>query len=66
MPYIEYAQNYDNWKTRDPRPKQFEIEVTDYREVPIKFLTIDYQAVIDAYKDGQIDIPGLKIWKEEP
>ena len=62
----EFMRIYDRWKTRDPRPKEFEIEVTDYREVPVEFLTIDYQAVIDAYKDGQIEILGLKIWKEKP
>lgn len=66
MNYPEFMRIYDRWKTRDPRPKNFVIEVTDYREVPIEFLTIDYQAVIDAYKDGTTEIPGLKIWKEEP
>ena len=66
MPYFKHIKNYDQWKAQDIRPLQFEIEVTDYREVPIEFLEINYQAVIDAYKDGQIDIPGLKIWKEEP
>jgi len=59
-------ETHDKWKKHNPDPLQIEIEVTDYREVPIKFLTIDYQSVIDAYKNGQTEIPGLKIWKEEP
>jgi hypothetical protein len=66
MNYPEFMRIYDNFKTRDPQPQKIEIEVTDYREVPIEFLTINFQAVIDAYKDWQTDIPGLKIWKEEP
>jgi len=66
MRYADYSRLYDAWKRQNHGPLQFEIEVTDYREVPIEFLEINYQAVIDAYKDGQIDIPGLKIWKEEP
>jgi len=66
MRYVDYSRLYDAWKRQNREPLEFEIEVTDYREVPIEFLEINYQAVIDAYKDGQIDIPGLKIWKEEP
>jgi len=61
-----FMRIYDRFRTRDQRQLEFEIEVIDYREVPIEFLTINYQAVIDAYRDGQLEIPGLKIWKEEP
>ena len=53
---------YDRWKTLIPdRYPEIEIAIFDIRQVPEEYLILNEQKIIDDYKSGERDFPGLDV-----
>ena len=62
MSYVDWSYSHDRWKTNQPfEPVEIEIAINDIRQIPEEYLILNEQKIIDDYKSGQRDFPGLDV-----